>query len=105
MRSSHTQVAVLILKQIESFKPQNSSTDTTARLELTIQELKNQLAQSDASNRNLQAYLSFLKRSYNCIFEADGTSKGAAHMVTTTAGACVTPEVRASEDTTAVVAE
>ncbi|CDS36189.1 outer dense fiber of sperm tails 2 [Echinococcus multilocularis] len=91
--------------QIELPKPQTPSTDTTARLELTIQELRNQLAQSDASNRNLQAYLSFLKRSYNCIFEADDLDKG-AHMATkTTAVVTVTPEVRASDDTTAVVAE
>nr|CDS24353.1 outer dense fiber of sperm tails 2 [Echinococcus granulosus] len=91
--------------QIELSKPQTPSTDTTARLELTIQELRNQLAQSDASNRNLQAYLSFLKRSYNCIFEADDLDKGAHMATTTTAVVSVTPEVRASDDTTAVVAE
>lgn len=86
-------------------KPQTPSKDTTARLEMTIQELRNQLAQSDASNRNLQAYLTFLKRSYNCIFEADDLDKGAHTAPSTTTIACVTPEVRASEDTAAVVAE
>ncbi|KAL5967981.1 hypothetical protein TSMEX_004287 [Taenia solium] len=90
---------------IELVKPQTPSTDTAAQLEMTIQELRNQLAQSDASNRNLQAYLAFLKRSYSCIFEADDLDKGTRMAPTATTVACVTPEARASDDTTAVVAE
>ncbi|KAL5105734.1 hypothetical protein TcWFU_003324 [Taenia crassiceps] len=90
---------------IELVKPQAPSMDTTAQLEMTIQELRFQLAQSDASNRNLQAYLSFLKRSYSCIFEGDDLDKAAHIAPTTTTIARLTPEVRTSEDNTAVVAE
>ncbi|VDK22738.1 unnamed protein product [Taenia asiatica] len=102
---SNTKLTIFILQQIELVKPQTPSTDTAAQLEMTIQELRNQLAQSDASNRNLQAYLAFLKRSYSCIFEADDLDKGTRMAPTTATVACVTPEVRASNDTTEVVAE
>ncbi|VDD83093.1 unnamed protein product [Mesocestoides corti] len=37
-----------------------------------LAELRAQLAQSDAANRSLQAYLTFLKRSYSSIFDGDG---------------------------------
>lgn len=65
------------------------SPDKTVEMELTIRELRERLAQSDASNRNLQAYLAFLKRSYSSIFDDNGEDKretSTTVMTTTTPG-------------------
>ncbi len=38
-----------------------------------LADLRAQLVQSDAANRSLQAYLTFLKRSYTSIFDGDSS--------------------------------
>lgn len=88
---------------VEIFKQQffsQPTADNALQMELTIRDLREKLAQSDASNRNLQAYLSFLKRSYSSIFEGDegGESKDTPGVAVTMAthGPSITPEIHTS---------
>ncbi|KAM7534554.1 hypothetical protein Aperf_G00000106208 [Anoplocephala perfoliata] len=80
--------------------PPPLTADNTSQMELTIRDLREKLAQSEALNRNLQSYLSFLKRSYSSIFEGDevGETKGTPGVVVTMAthGPSVTPEISTS---------
>ncbi|KAF7232327.1 hypothetical protein EG68_07866 [Paragonimus skrjabini miyazakii] len=44
---------------------------TEHRAEMRMADLRAQLTQADATNRSLQAYLTFLKRSYTSVFQPD----------------------------------
>lgn len=65
-------------------------------MELTIRDLQEKLAQSDASNKNLQAYLAFLKHSYSSIFDEGDEKKDVP--ATSAVVTMATPEIRRSND-------
>ncbi|VDL27341.1 unnamed protein product [Hymenolepis diminuta] len=72
------------------------SPDKATEMELTIRDLQEKLAQSDASNKNLQAYLAFLKHSYSSIFDEGDEKKDVP--VTSAVVTMATPEIRRSND-------
>nr|CDS28139.1 outer dense fiber of sperm tails 2 [Hymenolepis microstoma] len=55
--------------------PLPPSIDKETEMAVTIQDLREKLAQSEASNKNLHAYLAFLKHSYSSIFDDDDEKK------------------------------
>ncbi|VUZ39948.1 unnamed protein product, partial [Hymenolepis diminuta] len=83
------------LKSSQSVSP-GPSPDKATEMELTIRDLQEKLAQSDASNKNLQAYLAFLKHSYSSIFDEGDEKKDVP--VTSAVVTMATPEIRRSND-------
>nr|CAH8866644.1 unnamed protein product [Trichobilharzia regenti] len=55
----------------ELTEAQNEKKQIENRTEIRLQDLRAQLNQADATNRSLQAYLTFLKRSYASVFQTD----------------------------------
>ncbi|VDP26995.1 unnamed protein product [Schistosoma mattheei] len=55
----------------ELCEAQNEKKQIENRTEIRLNDLRAQLNQADATNRSLQAYLTFLKRSYASVFQPD----------------------------------
>ncbi|VDO03377.1 unnamed protein product [Rodentolepis nana] len=75
-----------------SLPPLNKATE----MELIVRDLQEKLAQSEASNKNLQAYLAFLKHSYTSIFDEDDGKKGVP--ASSAVVAMVAPEIHTPND-------